>query len=284
VNENRTLVLLLLIFLSVNALGLYTGYQYAQAIDAGVLEPAFENPEETMNAVIIFAYILAITGVIILIIRYKKSLLRVLEAIAIFVASDIVFEFLIPYALFGVLPIGLVLALILTVVKYRRPTFLTQDIALIFTGAGAGAVIGVSFGVLPVLVFILMLSIYDFFSVFISKHMVYMAKAITETPMAFTAALPTDFGKPRPVGKARTRKKVHVFQLGGGDLVIPLVFAVSVMRWYGLGHALFAVLGAMVAMILLFAYVLRKPGIPLPALPPVSAGACLGFVISTFLI
>jgi len=272
-NQRQTFFALLSIFVIVQILGIYCGYQYLQLIKAGEIEGAFQNPESVSNSLFLFVYILLMTGVLLLIIRFKKSLLRIFEALAIFFASWIAFDFLIPYWFIGEdLPLGLILALALTAWKMLRPTILSQNIALIFALSGAGAIIGGSLGVLPVITFLLILSIYDFISVFWTKHMVYLAKAITERPMAFTAAVPL-----------KTKKVSHVFQLGGGDLVMPLILSVSVLGRLGIYQAALTSLGALVALGILFAYVLKHPGEPLPALPPVSAGACLGLVIGVTL-
>lgn len=261
-DEKEVMLLLLAMFLFVQALGLYVG---SQLIEAGV--SVTENPEDVANSALLFVYILATTALVILIIRYKKWLLRVLEALAIFFASDVVFETFVGAP-------GIALAFALTAAKVLRPSLLTQNLALVFSVAGAGAVLGASLGLLPVVIFMLLLAAYDFISVFVTKHMVYMAKEITKTPMAFTAALPY---APAKTGKAG-KKRAHVFQLGGGDLVIPLVFAVSVMHSFGLKAALFAEAGAGVALALLFLSVLKRPK-PLPALPPITAGAFLGFLV-----
>jgi len=272
-DQRETFFALLSIFLIVQIIGLYCGYQYIQMLNAGEIEGAFQNPEEVSNSLLLFVYILLMTGVLILIIRFKKSLLRVFEAMAIFFASWIAFDFLIPYWLIGEnIPWGLVLALALTAWKMLRPTILSQNVALIFALSGAGAIIGGSLGVLPIIVFLLILSIYDFISVFWTKHMVYLAKAITERPMAFTAAVPL-----------KTKKVSHVFQLGGGDLVMPLILSVSVLGRLGLYQAALTTLGSLAALGILFAYVLKYPGEPLPALPPVSAGACLGLAAGIIL-
>ena len=154
----------------------------------------------------------------------------------------------------------------------RKPTILSQNVALIFAVSGAGAIIGGSLGVLPVIILLLALSVYDFISVFWTKHMVYLAKAITEKPRAFTAAVP-----------CKTKKYSHVFQLGGGDLVMPLILAVSVMGRFSLSHALLTSFGGFLALAAVFSYVLKRPGQALPALPPISMGACLGFAVSVLL-
>lgn len=273
-NRKQTFFLMLSIFLTVQFLGLYVGNGYAWLIRTGEMPPLVENPESIATSFIIFFYILIMTVFVLLIIRFKKVLLKVLEAIAIFFASDIVFEFFTPFY-------GMILAFLLTTVKVFRPTILTQNIALIFAVSGAGAIFGASFGVLPVLVFMLLLCIYDFVSVFYTKHMVYMAKAITEKPLAFTAAVPCELpGKVLKPGEKKKgkMKKIHVFQLGGGDLVIPLIFSVSVLNYYGIITALACITGSAIAVALLLQHVIRKPT-PLPALPPIMLGAVLGFLI-----
>jgi len=272
-NEKQILMLLVFIFLSVQFIGLYAAQQYIGYLDSGVAEPMFENPQEISNAVFVFVYILIVTLIILIVVKYKKKLLTAFEAFAVFFASALLFELLIPYTLFEYISIGMIIAAVLTYYKIRYPSYLSQNIALICALSGAGAVIGVSFGVFPIMIFMLMLSVYDMLSVFWTKHMVYLAKAITERPMAFTAALP-----------CKTKNIKHTFQLGGGDLAIPLMFSASILRFYGLVPALVAIAGALIALTLLFSTVLRKPGKALPALPPISAGAMVGFAIGLLLI
>jgi presenilin-like A22 family membrane protease len=280
--EEKTIALFFVtVFLLVQLLGLYVGNQFIGLIKAGEAQPVFENPEKTENSFILIIYILVGTGIIIFAIKYWKSLIRIIEAIAVFSSSTITFISLIPVEIFYV-PIGVLLALALTTWKMLRPTVLNQNLSLIFAVAGAGAVIGASLGILPSLVFILLLSIYDFVAVFVTKHMVYMAKEITKTPTAFTLAFPYKFKKPIQfaAGKRKIRKKFHVFQLGGGDIAIPLMFSVSILSSFSLAQALVSVTGSAVALGLLIYFSAKKPGRALPALPFVCAGAILSFLIS----
>ncbi|MEM5882735.1 MAG: presenilin family intramembrane aspartyl protease [Candidatus Aenigmatarchaeota archaeon] len=269
------------IFLLTQILGLYIGNEYIQLIKTGEAEPAFENPESVENSILLIFYMLLMTGLIILIIKYRKTLIRVLEAVAVFFASMITFDFLFPVVILFV-PVSLILAFILTTWKILRPSVLNQNLAIIFSVAGAGAVIGASLGVLPVLVFIALIAIYDFISVFLTKHMVYIAKEITKTPTAFTAAFPYKFEKPKKIvvkGRKIT-KKFHVFQLGGGDIALPLIFSVSVLRSFGLTQAIFSVVGASISLSILVYYATKKPGKALPGIPWISCGMLSFFIIS----
>ncbi|MBI4214711.1 hypothetical protein HY546_01830 [archaeon] len=280
----KVLIILSLIFLATEAAGLAVAQQYASQIDAGLLAPVVENPADPTNAGSIIAYILVITLAILVIIKFSKKLLLVLEALAVFFGSALALELLIPLDIGGVVSVGFLLAIALTAWKMLKPSILSQDVALVMSVAGAGAVLGVSLEPLPVFLLMLGLSVYDFLSVFVTKHMVYMARAITERPMAFTAAIPARFAKPVPKIDLKTGKKklskTHVFQLGGGDIAIPLVLASSLLRYFGAIYAIVSVAGAFLALLALFFFATKRPGRVLPALPVVSAGAVWSFALA----
>jgi presenilin-like A22 family membrane protease len=269
------------IFLLVQTLGLYIGSQYIALIKSGQAQPIFENPQSAENSLLLIVYILAGTGLMILAIKYWKFLIRIIEAVAICFASFVTFVFLIPLEIFYV-PVGLILAIVLTAWKMLRPSVLSQNLSLIFSVTGAGAIIGASLGILPSLILIILISVYDFIAVFVTKHMVYIAKEIVKTPTAFTLAFPYKFKKPVQFvaeGK-KFKKKFHVFQLGGGDLAIPLMFSVSVLSSFSFFQAFLSAIGSAAALGLLIYFSSKTPGRALPALPFISAGTILGFLVS----
>lgn len=279
--EKTVALFFVLVFLVVQALGLFIGSQYLGMINTGEAQPIFENPQSSGNSFLLIVYMLIGTGIIIFAIRFWKFLIRIIEAAAIFSASTLTFIFLIPFAIFEI-PIGIFIATALTAWKMLKPTILSQNIALVFSVAGAGAVIGASLGILPSLIFIALLSVYDFISVFVTKHMVYMAKEIIKTPTAFTLAFPYRFKKPVKfsAGKKVLKKTFHVFQLGGGDIAIPLMFSVSVLSSFSLLRSFLSVVGSAVALSCLIYFSAKKPGRALPALPFICAGTIVGFLIS----
>lgn len=279
--EKKVALFFVSIFLLVQLLGLYIGNQYISLIKSGQAQPVFENPEKAENSFLLVFYMLIGTGVMILAVKYWKFLIRIIEVVAVFFASTVTFTFLIPVEIFFI-PLGVFLAIALTAWKVLRPDFLNQNLSLIFSVTGAGAIIGASLGVLPSLVFILLLSVYDFISVFITKHMVYIAKEITKRPTAFTLAFPYRFKKPIKFSadKKMIKKKFHIFQLGGGDLAIPLIFSVSIFSSFSLIQALLSAIFSAAALSLLIYFSAKKPGRVLPALPFISVGSILGLLIS----
>jgi len=276
--------LLVALFLITQFLGLYVGTQYLQAIEIGIATPALENPESIQTSFYLFGYIIVTTIGILILIRFKRSVIRILEAFVIFTASWLTFDFILPLEAFY-FSLGFFLALALTAWKMLRPSILNQNIAAIISGSGVGALLGASLGVLPAVVFMLILSAYDFISVFITKHMVTMAKALTERPTAFTVAAPPNLKAFTYRGAKKSRKgakKIHVFQLGVGDMVIPLMFSVSVLSKFSIINSLAAIIGSTLALLGLIYFMSKKPR-PLPALPFITFGTFAGFLISLLL-
>ena len=279
--EINVTLFFVIIFLLVQFLGLYIGSQYLEVVNAGQIEPVFENPQSSSNSFLLIIYVLVGTGLILLAVKFWKFLIRIIEAVAIFSSSTLAFMFLVPVEILTI-PVGVFIALALTAWKMLRPTFISQNIALVFSVAGAGAIIGASLGIVPSLIFIILLSIYDFIAVFVTKHMVYMAKEIIKTPTVFTLAFPYKFKKPvkfSAAGKS-VKKKFHVFQLGGGDIAIPLMFSVSSLSSFSIANTLLSVVGSTIALGVLIYFSSKRPGRALPALPFITAGAILGLLIS----
>jgi presenilin-like A22 family membrane protease len=276
--------LLIFLFFATEFLGLYVGSQYLQLLNSGVVQPVPWNQESVQTSFYLFGWIMVTTVGILILIRFRRSTIRLLEAFVIFTSSWLTFDLIMPVDI-GFLSLGFFLALALTLWKAFKPSILSQNVAAIISGAGVGSLLGASLGVLPAVVFMLILSAYDFVSVFITKHMVYMAKALTERPTAFTIAAPPNLKSLTSTGMRRTRKSsktVHVFQLGVGDMVIPLMFAVSVLNSFGVVNAVASIIGAAVALFGLIYFMSKKPR-PLPALPFITFGTFAAFLLSMLL-
>jgi len=257
---DRVLLLQLVsVFLVTQLLGVAVGITLIKGIASGqIAQPTVvnDNPEDPINSVALIAYILVFTGLLLLFSRYLKGgfLFRWLEITVVFSTSLIVFGAFLPSA-------ALMFALFLTILRAALPDEVAlRNITAIIAVSGVGALMGVTLGVIPVLVFLILLACYDFIAVFKTKHMVSLAKEITKRNLAFTVAMPT----PR-----------HQFELGTGDLALPLVFAVSAMKsGQALGYPLYLAMPALImaaslaGLVLTMNYSSRHVGKALPALPP----------------
>ena len=246
----RVFVLLAAIFLVVESIGLLAAYLLAVQ---GAQQPIFgESVNDISNAIYLFSVIMLMTVVILLVLHFRKKshMLWAIEALAIFATSIV---------LFGTFMPGWELIIALAIVAWRythRESVWFRNLCSGIAIAGAGSLIGISIGMLPVLVFITALAAYDIIAVFGTKHMVTIGKSVIKNNYAFTMAMPT---------------KAHSFELGNGDLVIPLMTASSVLaNGPFMNNYLVAsiCLGASFIGLMISIMLVAKKKISMPALPP----------------
>ncbi|MDO8428790.1 MAG: presenilin family intramembrane aspartyl protease [Candidatus Diapherotrites archaeon] len=207
--QKTLLIQLITIFLITQILGIFVSLNLIQT--ELKVELVNENANDVSNSLFLFAQILIMTGVMLLGIKlFKKGFfLRILEGLAILFSSYLVFWTIIPDLafMFSVLLLGLK--------NFMQDNFFVKNIVSILAVTGVGSLLGVSLGIIPVIVFLVLLAVYDLIAVFVTKHMLVLAKPVIEKNLAFTVTMPT---------------KEHAYQLGTGDLVIPLVFASSLLN------------------------------------------------------
>jgi len=241
---------LVVLFLITQAIGLYVANYFVQEnIHTTIVS---ENPDDPLNTLGLIVYILVFTAVLLVMIKFLKPrlsyyLLKAFELLAIWGTSWIVF------AVFLGDLIGLGLSFILVALRIAlAKNIVLRNFASVIAIIGAGALIGVSLGIIPVILFIIALSVYDYIAVFKTKHMVSLAKAIAEKNLAFTVAMPT---------------KEHKFELGTGDLVMPLVFASAALQSSGINSSFFVLAGSLIGLLFTINYSSKHVGKALPALP-----------------
>jgi len=212
--SNRFIVYLIIMFLFIQVIGLVVAFHYS---NTGAIKGVItDNPNDIINALFIIGEILLFTGIVFLLKRFFKSgnFLYVFEFLALFVGMVVVFDVFLSYLL------SIVVSFVLLILKrYLKDKKKLKKLLLWYNNlllglaiAGAGAVIGLSLGIIPIIVFLILLSIYDIIAVFYTKHMVTLAKLFIKKKIALIFTIPSK-------GKA--------FQLGGGDIVIPLSLSSS---------------------------------------------------------
>lgn len=249
------------IFLLTQSLGLMVASSLiSEQVQAKIIT---DNPEDFTNVLGLAAYIGVITVIILVVIRYYKGVLlfKVLEALAVLAAGFVALASLLP-DLIALVLVGLLVLSRFIWVK----NIWVRNVATMITIMGAGALIGVSVSLWPIILFIVLLAAYDFIAVFWTKHMGAMAKALTERNLAFTCALPT---------------KKHRFELGAGDLVMPLVVSSSVLKFFPgslevkLAVAVSVLAASFIGLNLTLMYSEKHIGKALPALPLQGIGMVL---------
>lgn len=273
---------ILLFFVLAQFLGLFTASVIIKDIRVNPYVQQFvitEDSEDVFNAVYFFVFVIIGAVAIMAIIRFYQGalLFRLLELLMISSASSIVFYafFRLFYGFEDSMASGIILGMLFAIAKFFLPSL--KNAAAIMATAGVGVIFGISLGILPVVIMLLLLSVYDFIAVFKTRHMVKMAEVLIKNNLAFTVSASIREGQPRFTGEGERNR----IDLGTGDIVAPVMFEVSALALSPLA-SLFIFMGACIALVALMYFAMRKKVI-LPALPPISLGMVAFFVLGRLL-
>ena len=148
-------------------------------------EGGFQEVEDTGDPTISIIYLVAIliaTGLMLVALKYGgESILRLVIIFAGAYISLIVFDVFVPNVFdvtVGGFPVNVLAwtgAFALALALYFYPEWYVIDSAGIIMGIGAAGLFGVNFGILPALVLLVVLAIYDAISVYGTEHMLTLA-------------------------------------------------------------------------------------------------------------
>jgi len=253
---------------------------------------AFEDPTSLENPVIFIAILLVFTGFLLVLIKYDmKKVIAAVIGLSLFFTFAYIFAALV-YAAMGASDIATIVVLVLSVLAtallYKYPEWYVIDALGILIGAGVASIFGVSLDVLPVVILLVLLAVYDAISVYKTKHMITLAEGVIDlkTPILFVIPKRRDYSFIRDgIGKLGDGGERAAFIIGMGDLIMPSILVVSAnvfLKGVKLGGiinipALGAIIGSMAGLCVLLYFVMS--GKPQAGLPPLNGGTILGFLV-----
>ena len=158
---------------------------------------AVENPSNPANSAIYLGAILVATAAMLGVIELGAD--RVLRGFVILSAGFVslyVFSVLLPaplgWSVAGIAtsPLALAAAGVLAGALLRYPEWYVIDAAGIVMGAGAAALFGISFGLLPAIVLLVALAVYDAISVYGTEHMLALADGVMDLKLPVVLVIP----------------------------------------------------------------------------------------------
>ena len=193
---------------------------------------------------------------------------------------------------------ALIVSVILTVLLFYYPEWYLVDIVGIIVAGGVTALIGVSIGLLPIVVLLIILAIYDAISVYKTKHMVSLADKVMEFKLPILLVVPKKRGYSflRQKGlrkQLEDGEEREAMFIGLGDIIIPGTLVISAFHFlpatggfFGISAnllvAIFTLFGILLGFSALMHFVLK--GNPQAGLPLLNTGAIVGFLISNFIL
>ncbi|MDS0298251.1 presenilin family intramembrane aspartyl protease [Halogeometricum sp. S1BR25-6] len=145
-----------------------------------------EDPTDPTNSLAYLAAILVATGVMLAAFKYDFDwAVRALVVVTSGMLSWYVFSVFLP----GLVAVAAAVGVSAALVAY--PEWYVIDAAGVLMGAGAAALFGISFGLLPAVVLLVALAVYDAVSVYGTKHMLDLAEGVMDLRIPVVLVIPT---------------------------------------------------------------------------------------------
>ena len=166
---------------------------------------AFENTSDVSNSFFYVLMILGFTAAILVIVKFRKSLIKPLFYFLLFITYF--YGFLPFIGILSLIPSSILLYLLV-----RTEHWMVVNLSAVIVGATVTAIFGISMEPVPVIVLLSALAVYDYIAVYRTKHMLTLADSISEMKIPVIFIIP---------GKERDA------MMGVGDAVMPNILLVS---------------------------------------------------------
>ncbi|WP_292517109.1 presenilin family intramembrane aspartyl protease PSH [Methanoculleus sp.] len=256
---------------------------------------AFEDPESVANPLIFIGMLLVFTLILLLLMRIGGQ-----RFIAVFIGFALFMTFVYIFAALSLLALGTSdLAVITTLIGaagatallYLYPEWYVIDILGVLISAGVASIFGISLAILPVLVLLVLLAVYDAISVYRTKHMITLAEGVIKTKAPIMVVVPkrADYSFRREGLNIADGEERGAFVMGMGDLIMPSILVISSHTFVGAPPLLWtlsaptigAMAGSLAGLAVLLFFV--NKGNPQAGLPSLNGGAILGFLVGAAL-
>jgi len=263
-------------------------------------DAAFENPDDPMIPVYYIVAMVLFTFLVLYIIKRKREdVVRIvfLGAVAFTIFYVLMMVLLAASAgLLALVGAGAFTAII-TYYLVRNPEWYVIDAAGMLVAVGVIGIFGISLSILPVMVLLIVLAVYDAISVYGTKHMVALADGVTGMRLPILLVVPKRRGysylKQKPLRQELEEgTERDAMFMGLGDVIIPGVLVGAAFNFLpdtealGLPGNLLVALGTMAGALLGFALLMRfvLRGKPQAGLPLLNGGAIAGYIVTYLLV
>jgi presenilin-like A22 family membrane protease len=198
---------------------------------------------------------------------------------------------------------ALVLAAVASMTLYlamlMEPQWYVIDLVGFLAAGSLIAILGISFAILPAIILLVALLVYDAIAVYGTKHMLSLAEVVTDMKLPILMVMPGSAGYDYPRSGNLTQVRAQPVEqrealfMGLGDVVIPGTLVVAAFVWlpphpvlFGIGGNLWAALGALLGSLVGYAVLMRLVlrGNAQAGLPFLNGGAIAGYIVAYVLV
>ncbi len=256
----------------------------------------FEDPNDPLIPLYYIAAVVLFTlGILYIIKKKREDLVKVIFLGAVAYTIFFVIMMMVSGLIGGMVPVvaSIIITAVIAYYLVKKPEWYVIDAAGILMSIGIIGMFGISLGILPVLILLIILAVYDAVSVYGTKHMVALADGVTKMRLPILLVIPKKRGysyltqKPLMEELEGGGEREAMF-MGLGDVIIPGVLITSAFYFLpddalwgstaNLVVALGTLLGALIGFAVLMRFVLK--GNPQAGLPLLNGGAIAGYIVT----
>lgn len=239
--------------------GIYIISNYlVQELPYGLEPPQITTQESPLYLI---TSIIIVTGLFLLLYKIKFG-----RAIKVWFAFALIICISISLSAFIASTIAIIVSAVMIGIKFKEKDVYVHNLTEVLAYAGISTLLLPLFNIFAVVLFLMIVAVYDFVAVYVTKHMIKLVK-VQKSIGIFT-------------GVTIIEDK-EAAMIGGGDFVLPLLFSGVVFRDFGFMPSIFVIVGASLS--LLFLLIIGKKKHFYPAIPFLLTGSLLGFLIGQFL-
>lgn len=230
-------IILVLLFLSAQLVGLTVVDRYIdkqKTIEEGKtvykqLPYDIQRPDisPALSYLYIFLAVLIGTGIVLLLIKFQKNTLwKIWFFLSVWLVTGVALSAFINQGA------AILIALFLAAYKILRPSLIIQNLTEVLMYGGIAAIFVPILNLLSVFILLILISIYDMYAVWHSKHMIKLAKYQTKNKIFAGLFVPYSLEgtTTKPISEKKIKTQIKTAILGGGDIAFPLLFAGVVMK------------------------------------------------------
>ena len=283
--NNIAILALALCFVVAHVMAMYLVPAYEEAE-----VQAFEDPDDPANSAVYIGIILVFTAFILWI--AKQNLDWILQLIFLSaIGTTFIYVFYPFFHSYGIEGFAgyvgaTAFAVQLTFLLISYPEWYVIDLSGVILAAGVSAIFGISFGLVPALILLAGLAIYDAWAVYRTGHMVDLADSVMDLKLPILLVMPKtwnySFLDQGSLNKQiESGEKRGALFMGLGDLVIPGALVVSSKAALGWSVGIASMVGSLAGFFILMTFVLS--GRPQAGLPLLNGGAILGYLLGALI-
>lgn len=267
-----------------------------------------QSSSENLFSIILYITVTIIFTFIVIYLA-KRNKLRIIKIVFLFLAAYIIFYvsliigdavysgFYILYSSFGPILLNSAMffanydfyiiwiatpAILMYYLIQKNEWYITNIVGFLMS-AGLASLWGLILNVWYSVVLLVVFAVYDYISVYRTKHMISLAKAAVDEKLPMLFVFPGTRGFSMDDVTWDERPEGGVMMLGFGDIALPSILVAS-SAVYGLSTSiaflLFPLIGGLIGMGSLLFLGVKKPA---PGLPFINSGTIIGFLLAYFL-